>query len=99
MNNQKFKPYYNIPGVDYFEIRDTNQTEFYNGKPIFKSKIIWTQCNEYFLVIKETQESGPLKSRDTLFVTILYRNQDTLTYLASAYGKTFKLKAIKIKSY
>jgi hypothetical protein len=95
MNNHQFN-YFSDRSLDgFFTINDTAHIEFVNGRLYSKSKVVWTTCNNYFLVVKEANYENGLRPGDTLYVKLLSLHKDTLTYLASAYGQSYQLKVIK----
>jgi len=71
------------------------QEEYTNGKYYAKSKITWTNCGNYFLVVKEANYNKGLAVGDTLYVKVLSLIKDTVTYTASAHGQSYELKVIK----
>ena len=96
MNNHRFKYIFDKPGEKYFVIQDSLQTEFVNGSVYSISRIIWSSCDSYFLVIKEEKDKEILKVGDTLNVRILSIKKDTVIYIASALGLQYQSKVLKM---
>lgn len=95
MNNHRFDYILDSSANNYFTVKDTTQTEFVNGALYAKSKIAWTNCDNYFLVVREAHYERGLKVGDTLNVKISSIQKDTITYIASAYGQTYKIRVVK----
>jgi len=95
MNNHRFNYILDSSTNNYFTIKDTTQTEFVNGSFYAKSKIVWTSCDNYFLVVREANYEKGLRVGDTLNVKISSIKKDTITYIASAYGQAYKIRVVK----
>lgn len=81
----------------YFTIKNTEHLEIVNGALYSKSSVVWRNCNEYTLIVREANYSQGLKVGDTLHVKLLSFKHDTLSYISSGYGISFKSKVIKLK--
>ena len=91
--NSRF--YYPSKSNDYFEFNGDSYNEFVDGKRYSKATIVWTDCENYNLIVQQANYVGGVNVGDTLHVHILSLTKDTLTLTASAFGKTFELKGIK----
>jgi hypothetical protein len=81
----------------HFIMNDSIYSEFVDGRLYAKSKIVWLDCEEYFLIPQEITYNKGVKVGDTLQVRILSLKHDTLTCLASAYGQSHEFKVIRSK--
>ncbi|MFL5739271.1 MAG: hypothetical protein ACJ75B_03570, partial [Flavisolibacter sp.] len=71
-----------VPPNSYFTIVDSDQTEYSHDTIFAKSKIIWTSCNEYFLILKESRIVG-LNQGDTAYISLLSAKDDTISYVST----------------
>ena len=95
MKNHRFNYIRASSSNKYFTIKDTTQTEFANGSLYAKSRIVWTRCDNYFLIVREANYEGAIRVGDTLNVKVLSLEKDTITCMASAYGQSYKIRFVK----
>lgn len=99
MEDQIFT-YVNQDGAKtYFRIKDGVQTEFVDNQFYAASRVTWTSCTTYFLVITKINYEHGLQVGDTLRVKLLLFNGDTISYMSSAHGKYLISKIVKLKQY
>lgn len=79
----------------YFTIKDTMQYEYAAGKLYSVSKLQWTTCSRYRLIILQTNYLGGLQIGDTLYVSITDKKSDTIFSTASAKSKSFDIAFVK----
>jgi hypothetical protein len=96
MNNHKFLSLAS-KGKNYFSIHDSAQVEFANDSLYAKSKIVWSDCHNYFLIVDETHYQYGLKTGDTLNVKLLSIDRDTISYEATAYGQVYRGRVVRFE--
>lgn len=94
MNNHKFLSLAS-KAKNYFSIHDSAQVEFANDSLYARSKIVWKDCNKYFLIVGETHYQYGLKTGDTLNVKLLSIDKDTISYEATAYGLVYRGRLLR----
>jgi len=94
MNKRKFNYINQNPSTNFFLIKDSIQTEFVDNKFYAQSKLIWTSCSTYCLVVQKINYEQGLDIGDTLQIKLLSIKRDTISYVSSARGKTLNSRFV-----